>query len=360
METPLSTETLTDVFCFLTRKELCQLIYPVSRQVYKIATSSHLVPVIHLNPLMSIWSDRIDKANNSGYNCFISIDSTLSMEEFLSTIPNPGKFVRFQEIEIQGFLPQPLLEFLRNASESFTSCELILFIQSCDWIAGVEKLDQIKYLLRYVFHSPFSVVLGACHEPWQAHGMAHDMSNIPLLHEAVIPKCSRLMICFEESDICTAETNNALWDWLMGKPNPQTDLHYNGKKHLVLRDYPAKSALDLIEQIKDTFQNTTVIPIPDIVITFYDAVYIFRERSRVYSDQLDEKHLFSMDKPLTTQRLSLLRYVIWKEGTAYAYRLWWRQVLNETEDSANYSMLSGEGSFDLEFKYAYRLYHNFH
>lgn len=67
-----------------------------------------------------------------------------------------------------------------------------------------------------------------------------------------------------------------------------------------------------------------------------------------------------MDKPLTTQRLSLLRYVIWKEGTAYAYRLWWRQVLNETEDSANYSMLSGEGSFDLEFKYAYRLYHNFH
>ncbi|KAI1696495.1 hypothetical protein DdX_19017 [Ditylenchus destructor] len=330
-------------FRLLSRRELCQLIYPISNQVYTIATSSRLLPVVH-----SIDSMCFDELNNIDAVSIHYLDREIEnwnskqmiVDEFLATMPNPGKFIRFQEIAILRCPPSPLVEYLREASESFVGCRLELFIVRSDNPSrDTDSLhEQMKYLLRNVFHSPTWVQLGSC----------HGLSNLPILHAGVIPKCNRLEIRFSKLDNCTQATNNELLDWLTAKPN--NEIAGNEKRHLLLERYPMSNILDMIQQVRNDFEGATEIQTSDFVITFGAS----RESIRYC---LKDDSGFSVDNTLTGERLTLFNRIPENEwnSPSHVSRLWRRRVTNETEDAVKFSFLLGETKFLMDDKVEFDL-----
>ncbi|KAI1696496.1 hypothetical protein DdX_19018 [Ditylenchus destructor] len=262
------------------------------------------------------------------------------VDEFLATMPNPGKFIRFQEIAILRCPPSPLVEYLREASESFVGCRLDLFIVRSDNPSrDTDSLhEQMKYLLRNVFHSPTWVQLGSC----------HGLSNLPILHAGVIPKCNRLEIRFSKLDNCTQATNNELLDWLTAKPN--NEIAGNEKRHLLLERYPMSNILDMIQQVRNDFEGATEIQTSDFVITFGAS----RESIRYC---LKDDSGFSVDNTLTGERLTLFNRIPENEwnSPSHVSRLWRRRVTNETEDAVKFSFLLGETKFLMDDKVEFDL-----
>ncbi|KAI1701871.1 hypothetical protein DdX_15816 [Ditylenchus destructor] len=339
MKVSLSTETLIQVFGFLSRRELCQLIYPISNQVYTIATSSRLLPVVHSISSLSFWVEE---------NCDFATIYSLDREKWNSGEWHSKKMT-VDEFKFKFNIAVKWCEYLRRAVESFVGCRLELFTGYCNNPAGgPDSLhEQVIYLLQNVFHSP----------TWVKLETSYYLSNLPILHARVIPKCNRLEILFSELDDCTHDTNSALLDWLTAKSNKE--ISGNEKRHLVLERYSRSNILDMIQQVRNDFEGATEIQMTDIVITFAGS----RENPEYGFESYpwENDSLFSIDNTLTGERLTLFDHI--REEPWYypshVSRLWRRRVTNETEDAVKFSCLLGEMEFLMDDRpfYSYPICH---
>ncbi|KAI1707331.1 hypothetical protein Ddc_14885 [Ditylenchus destructor] len=116
-------------------------------------------------------------------------------------------------------------------------------------------------------------------------------------------------------------------DWIsIGKDVAQNSQRDTGKKHLILHSLPRKIIIDLVQQIKDAF-NDENWQFSNFVITFFAS-------AENYDSCLEGDHKFILNKLSTNERLSFFTHSQYGSlnGPGRVYRLWCRRVVNEPED----------------------------
>ncbi|KAI1707328.1 hypothetical protein Ddc_14881 [Ditylenchus destructor] len=176
--------------------------------------------------------------------------------------------------------------------------------------------NQMHYLFQNVFQKPSYIsVDGPCLEP-----------RLKALTDG-LPNWSRLKLKLYEPDICNNDTIRMILDWLSNDKCVAKNLQRDtGKKHLVLQSFPRRFILNLVQQIKDAFNDETLL-FSDFVITFSSS-----DENRLC---LEGDHTFILNRISTNERLSFFTYNHFPGSDDYSglvYRLWCRRVVNEAED----------------------------
>ncbi|KAI1705139.1 hypothetical protein Ddc_15845 [Ditylenchus destructor] len=325
--TSLPTDTTADILRHLSRKKLSRDLYLVNRNIWQIATSRHLVPNVHLIKELYIdtrdmqqryTSDDIqehvrdfDPETNFGFGNMIRIYNNLEcyrlpVSYFIQKMPTPGPFVRFGGVLIQRCEDESVIEFLCNAKESFVGCDVkIDFHDSLD--NGVQK--KLAYLLSNAFIRPATILIDVkCGSGLQQILRTEGVSN-----------CNKLEFCLNDGLYCTQQFHSALLNWLHNYGREEKRMIKAESKFLVLDNYPEKMILNMVEHLKQAFQDDTSPP-STFLITFH-----------VPAPNLDGEHLnFLLSKVHTGEKFSFFKGK--ERHRTFVYRLWRRRVVDKRVD----------------------------
>ncbi|KAI1706516.1 hypothetical protein DdX_12976 [Ditylenchus destructor] len=265
----LPTDTTANILRHLSRKKLSQDLYLVNRNIWQIATSSHLVPNVHSIKYLYINTrdklryynvDNIrahvsdfDPEINSGYGNLIGIHNNSKYYEFpvsyfVQKIPIPEPFVRFGKyVHIQHCEDEALIRFLREAKESFLGCAMTIHFHSD--IASDDEQNKLAYLFENAFIEPAEI---------------------------------------------NQESRSALLNWL------QNDYREDNKKAFEDENSPPTAFL----------------------ITFFGS------DAGACGPCLEGDHSFYLTKTSTNEKLSFIK----QNRNNYLYRLWRRKVISDISD----------------------------
>ncbi|KAI1694963.1 hypothetical protein Ddc_21612 [Ditylenchus destructor] len=323
----LSTETIAEILRHFSRKKLSQKLVLVNRKLWQIATSRHLVPVIHLiNHLRIDTMDRGEIVHysfddiqehvkdfnpdaNSGYGNIIRISNyksyTFPVSYFLKKMPTPEPFIRFDYVRIKHCEDESLIEFLRDANESFIGCDLSFYYR--DRSIGREEWNKLDYLLANAFIKPAQILLEL-----------NCDSGLSNLHQIVqttgISNCSTLR--FRLSNY-TQEFNVALLNWVHNDRHEENKPAQSEGKQLLLKHYPREMILQIIEHFKQAFEDNNFPSAFVIAFVGDDA------------PDLEGQQDFSLDKVSTGEKLSFYKAI---RRDDFAFILWRRRVTNQMMD----------------------------
>ncbi|KAI1700803.1 hypothetical protein DdX_16493 [Ditylenchus destructor] len=295
MPISISTEILIDIFLCFSRKGLCQQVYRVNRQFYRLATSKNCVPVIHLiTKELHFFSAENQQNISVGRRYFVpwydkdnQVTHSMPSNKFLKKMPCPDQFVRFEKVTICRYLEEDEIKFLLTSRESFVECELE---------GGIQQSTL-----------PF-------------------VSICTLLETNALLNCNKLELYSNE---LSEETVCMLLDWLKGSGN-RNSLSVGVKKHLILSRYPIQSIIPMIHRLKKDFE-TVSMPCVEFVITLLICPSEWSENKNL------DGYEFSLDTNGT--RLYLFPDDEYKTCFHEVYRLWQRRFLNEANDNAMLSYI---------------------
>ncbi|KAI1702817.1 hypothetical protein Ddc_16897 [Ditylenchus destructor] len=332
----LSKETLIEVLRCLSRKVLSQQCCLVNREFHNLATSRSHVPNIHIISELCFENtpciikgqiDEFGEPSKPKRNYFVRIGSggIPLTETYLATeMPVPGHFVRFQQVTLERFQEECMIKFLEDGKDSFVGCQVTFpasYGQSvesksiADFSHHKSAQEQMQHLLENVFHRPLHVTI-------------HDTAFVDLkviIRKEGVKNCNTLELTFEPR-WCSNETNSALMDWLKIESNGTNQLIGN-EKRLILKHYSGKFVGDMVQSLKQDFENATA-PAPNFVVTFSEIKENLLEYIR-------NDRTFSIDNNQTHERLSFF-----KTTSIYqSYRLLRQRVQNQRKDSDMLSSL---------------------
>ncbi|KAI1697421.1 putative RNA-binding protein EEED8.10 [Ditylenchus destructor] len=226
---------------------------------------------------------------------------------------------------------------MHEAKNSFVGCNLFLdftaLVQSYRHNPDIGKdvPDQVNYLLQNVFHKPSSLSFySEC-----CSGSIRILFQ--LLQAKALPNCNEMTLHLRErystveQSICNQETNNAIIEWLKDSKNPSYDLDLRAKKHVILERYPRRLILDVVRQLRHLLEGDSLLSSTDFVITFFEC------ETSAYRC-LEGDHEFIMSNASNNGRLTFLKHFD-SIHPDRAYRLWYRRVTNEEEDSVTLTSL---------------------
>ncbi|KAI1697764.1 hypothetical protein Ddc_19537 [Ditylenchus destructor] len=321
----LSSDVWSDILRHFTRKQLCQQIHLVNRQLYDLAKTRHNVPNIHViykmvfktaeRPL--IFANFFKSRRFNGVR-FGDYDSKDLETHQLRKMPIPEPYVRFRKVYIFRLLGESTLKFLCDAKESFVGSAIHFpMIHILDFDIQ-DMRNQMHYLFQHVFQKISYI---------SVHGECQRRLSELIAFTDGLPNCSRMKINFRSlGTISDEDAIRMLLDWLSsgkGARNLQSDI---GKKHLILDRFPRRFILDMVQQFKDAF-NVENRPFSDFVITFVASAENYT--------CLEGDHTFNMDRISSNERLSFFthnEFACSEPGSGRVYRLWCRRVVNEPED----------------------------
>ncbi|KAI1702806.1 hypothetical protein Ddc_16886 [Ditylenchus destructor] len=333
----LSTETIAEILRHFSREKLSQELYLVNRKLWQIATSRHLVPNLHL--IKDLCIDTRDRGEivhysfddiqehvkdfnpdtNSGYGNIIRIGSAINSKSytfpvsyFVQKMPIPEPFIRFGNVGIKHCEDDALIEFLRNAKQSFSGCDLrVNFHDSLD--NDVQK--NLTYLLANAFIRPAQIVIYVnCNSGLQQILRTEGVSN-----------CNKLEFRTLQESNYSHEFHSALLNWLQNYCCEEKRMIQAGSKFLVLWNYPEKMILSMVEHLKQEFQDDNS-PLSAFLITFHIA-----------APNLDGEQLnFPLSKVHTGEKLSFFKGKDSKRHyKTFVYRLWRRRVTDKPVGSSS-------------------------
>ncbi|KAI1707118.1 hypothetical protein Ddc_15001 [Ditylenchus destructor] len=327
----LSTEDLVEILRHLSRKELCRLIYPVNRQFYHLATSSSHLPTIHLINELHFYRTGLYPKSETPQQ-FISVEGSMKIclpaTEFIEKMPIPGSFIRFRQVTVTDSVTENIVKFLSDSNESFVGCKLM--IRSRPNRASREEQTQILFLLKNVFNKPASILIDSCY--FIRYSQTNRQVIISKLSRSLdtVVNCNKLQIDFTRRLFClkpTQDFNFALLRWLKSQePLNNDSFQSGGVKNLILIRYPQQLILEMVNQLRQEFENATT-PSQEFVITFAAS----RENDMGCFEGFSEGFEFFFSRVLASaheERLSFFRHSL------CVHRLWRRRVINEAEDAA--------------------------
>ncbi|KAI1697137.1 hypothetical protein DdX_18666 [Ditylenchus destructor] len=247
----------------------------------------------------------------------------------------PGPFIRFSKVTMRRCQDEPMLDFLLRSNESFLGCKFSVFCYNYKDRINVQ--NQVKYLLDNVFHSPSWV------------SFVQDTSWIgvlsPILQTKGVAYCDRLDVQVWQLTLCDCATNRELIHWLENRP-------LQGRiRHLVLKDYPKELIEDLVRNVREEFEKENSNP-SEFLISFSGC----RGSCRIWND---DDPIFSAENPGTKERLSFFKNTSFEQLTPCGcriYRLWRRQVVNETDDSRMLSYLKNSQECEIDADIDHKFY----
>ncbi|KAI1706476.1 hypothetical protein DdX_12935 [Ditylenchus destructor] len=327
----LSTETLLEILRHFTRKELSQIFYLVNRQFHQLATSLKHMPAIHnIQEILFSSPNHIQRGRPNT----ITIASPYSGDGYcgpytVDQLVVPGPFIRFRQVYIHRTQPETTVKFMEEIKESFIGCKLH---------SSIPNKKHLCYLLDNVFHSQISIKLTPMN--W--------MSGTDLIHETKgMLNCNKLELHWHNR-FTSFLPINGLFNWLRANGTQGGEFHL-ANKHLILVHYPCQVIQEVVQQIRQDFENKIPTAL-NCVITFVECAENHQS--------LEEEDFFEFtldDKP-TGQRLSLFKHhEVVGQISDRAYRLWHRRVDNETSDARILSCLQNRiefgpvAEFDNEF-----------
>ncbi|KAI1697228.1 hypothetical protein DdX_18622 [Ditylenchus destructor] len=277
------TETLVDTFRFLSRKQLCKLIYLVNSQFYRLATSH--VPNIQIIPNLKLpknqhWEEELIAATQR-----IQTIYDYNPKE----LPVPNKFVRFDEVHIQTCVgDEGILQFLLGAKDSFIGCKLYMQIL---------RRTQERH---YVSSDGETLTCDSSKNIFRDLSVSTDIDTLadptPILSTDGILSSNELELHFDDYATLPQSTNYALLNWLKSGSTWKNGLPQATMKQLTLQSYPTQLILNMLREIKQEFESTKV-PALSFMIIFYDRYdYVCR--------RLESIRQFSIGNNSTGERLS--------------------------------------------------------
>ncbi|KAI1703180.1 hypothetical protein Ddc_16651 [Ditylenchus destructor] len=348
----LSSEALAEILRQFSRKQLCEKIHRVNRQFFLLSLTS-FVPITHVidevrfeNPQVPS-EGRTEQQNSESSGALYhstheycvrivkrvetsTIDRLFATQRFTEMEP-PAYFIRFRKVTIQSFIEESIIQFLCKAKNSFDGCNLFLdltaIVQSYHHNPDIEKnvADQVCCLLQNVFHKPSSLSLySKC---------SADSLRIlfQLLQTNALSNCNDVTLHLREQYSAAEQTNNDLIEWLKNCRNQSCDLKLRAKKHVILERYPRRLILNMIQQLRQAFEADSLLLSTDFVITFLGC------ETDTYRC-LEGDHEFVMNSSSIDGRLSFFKHFV-SRNPDQVYRLWYRRVTNEEEDSVTLSYL---------------------
>ncbi|KAI1699946.1 hypothetical protein Ddc_18344 [Ditylenchus destructor] len=230
----------------------------------------------------------------------------------LRKMPIPKPFVRFQKVYIFRLLGESTLKFLRDAKESFVGSAIHYYM--------FDILDNknMRNLFQNVFLKPSYI---------SVRGSWLRLSDLKGLTDGLL-NCSRIKLLLWRPDVFNDDTIRMLLDWISsGKSVAQNPQRESGKKHLILRSLPRRIILDMVQQIKDAFNDENWL-FSDFVITCLASAENYDRLEGVHGNK------FTLKKFSTNERLSLFTHsqLPFEGYSGRVYRLWYRRVVNEDED----------------------------
>ncbi|KAI1706490.1 hypothetical protein DdX_12950 [Ditylenchus destructor] len=291
----LPTDITADILRHLSRKKLSRDVYLVNRNIWQIAASSHFVPNVHSIKELYINTNtnesKLDFISDVGNLVRISKRYIFPTSIFVKEMPTPGPFVRFGKVWIQHCDDDALIEFLRDAKEPFVGCALKIDFH--DSISN-DEVVKFAYLIENAFMSAAKIALNEVKR--------FSPSNFDY----------------------TQELHCALLNWLHDDGSERSTLAQHESKHLVLGQYPREMILDMVEHVKQRFEDVTLPPAA-FLITFIGSEAGF------YEPCLEGEHTFSLSKP-TGEKLSFFKTRAQRVYRNGVYRLWRRKVLKKAGD----------------------------
>ncbi|KAI1710995.1 hypothetical protein Ddc_13127 [Ditylenchus destructor] len=328
----LSTETIADVLRHLSREKLARHIYPVNRNFWQIATSRHLVPnMLEFNRLYINTKDELvhysyDDAQEylkdfniktkCGYGNLIRIcrwtNSCRIPVSYFVKMPVP-EFVCFRHVRLICCEDQSLIEHLRNVNESFVGCDLT--IEYGDRSIGNEMQQRLTYLLANAFIKPAKISIYL-----NCDSGLHEQ----IMQAVGISNCSNLKFRLTNY---TQEFHCALLNWLQTDRDEKSKLAAQCEsKHLWLEHYPSGMILQMIEHLKQAFEDDNS---PSAFLITFAGSSSESSRHIHHAPHLEGQHDLSLDKVSTGERISFFKSVV---NDNFVYRLWRRKVTNESID----------------------------
>ncbi|KAI1702809.1 hypothetical protein Ddc_16889 [Ditylenchus destructor] len=327
----LSTETIAEILRHFSRKKLSQELYLVNRNIWQIARSRHLVPNLHLikdlcidtiergdikekNSLYGniIWKDYMKKSHGNIIRIASAVNSKpyiIPVSYFVKKMPTPEPFVRFGKVWIKHCEDESLVEFLRNANESFIGCDLRINFYTHNQANHIQK--KLAYLLANAFIKPAQILID----------VKCDSGLQQILQTEGVSNCNKLIFCPNDRMYYTQQFHDALLNWLQNYGREEKRMIQAENKVLVLHRYPEKMILSLVEHLKHAFQDDTSPP-SAFLITFHVA-----------APNLDGEQLnFPLSKVHTGEKLSFFKGKDCTQYETFVYRLWRRRVINERAD----------------------------
>ncbi|KAI1710997.1 hypothetical protein Ddc_13129 [Ditylenchus destructor] len=247
-----------------------------------------------------------------GYGNLIRVNhgrtDQLPVSYFVEKMPLP-QFVRFQRVRVVCCEDQALIEFLREVNQSFIGCDLR--IEYADRSIGDEELNKLAYLLENAFIKPAQIFLKL--------NFDSGLSNIhQIVQTTGISNCNTLE--FRLSNY-TKEFNVALLNWLQNYGHEEGTPAQSKGKQLLLGHYPRELILQMVEHLKQAFED-------DISPSAFLVTFVASDAGRS-GPYLEGQHDFSLDKVSTGEKLSFFKSTLEDD---YVYRFWRRKVTNENVD----------------------------
>ncbi|KAI1707326.1 hypothetical protein Ddc_14879 [Ditylenchus destructor] len=242
----LPSDVWSEILRHFSRTQLCQQIYLVNRQLYNFASSRHIVPTTHVIYRTSFETDErrrtflnFFKSKEYNYVRFGDYGSKELETHQPRKMPISKPFVHFRKVYMSRFLGESTLQFLRDSKESFVGSaihySMIMIMDDKD------MRNQMHYLFQNVFHKPSYI---------SVNGLYKGLSDLKVLTDG-LPNCSRMKIRYGSARSYEDDVRMIL-DWIsIGKDVAQNSQKDTVKKHLLLRNFPRKIIIDLVQQIKN-------------------------------------------------------------------------------------------------------------
>ncbi|KAI1705535.1 hypothetical protein Ddc_15706 [Ditylenchus destructor] len=240
-------------------------------------------------------------------------------------MPVPSPCIRFRDVYIYRIFGESMLQYLRNAKQSFIGSIIFYGMRELE---NTDMKRQMFYLLENVFHKPSYVFM---------YGYSTHFLNCVKRTED-LPNCTNVKLTLFEHFHVQSNFNEdsvrILVDWLQSSKNVTSGSGQTltQKKHLTLIHFPRSVILNMVQQIRDDFESSTLAP-SDFVVTFigsWESPYYLSYKSIT----LEGDQEFVLDKVSGNGRLSFFRHCpLFGEVDNLAYRLWSRTVISEAEDS---------------------------
>ncbi|KAI1696721.1 hypothetical protein DdX_18896 [Ditylenchus destructor] len=278
----VSNETIGNVLRHFPRKQLSQQFYLVNRNIYQVATSHHFVPNLHLIKELFIDTSIIGRKVrydcddvgryvsefNPETNCclgnLIRINSVANPEYyrfpvsyFVNRMPIPESFVRFCNVTIKDCQDEALIEFLRNANGSFIGCRLSLGEFDHSLSNGTQ--DQLALLLSHAFLRPAEI--------WMNLNFASGIQQI--MQTEGVSNCDKVHLHNNQLSY-TQELHCALLSWFQSDGHEKRKPVQSYGRVLVLDSYPRRLIVDMVEHLKQAFQDDNSPP-ASFLITFHGS-----------------------------------------------------------------------------------------
>ncbi|KAI1697136.1 hypothetical protein DdX_18665 [Ditylenchus destructor] len=256
----VSNETIGTVLRHFPRKQLSQQFYLVNRNIYQVATSHHFVPNLHL--IEELFID----------TSIIGLDDyRFPVSYFVNRMPTPEPFVRFCDVTIKYCEDEALIEFLRNANESFIGCHLSLGLYDHSLSNGTQ--NQLAFLLSHAFLRPAEI--------WMNLNFASGIQQI--MQTEGVSNCDKLHLRNNQLSY-TQELHFALLSWLQSAGHEKRKPVQSYGRVLFLDSYPSRLIVDMVEHLKQAFQDDNSPP-ASFLITFhgYNADRCLEEGDRSFS-----------------------------------------------------------------------------